>query len=161
MMLPGTTTGYQVSAHYEGDGTFAASNSTAESVTSVSKEGSLVNVNLVLFDAANNPSLTQAATTLAYGSPYILQVAVSKANGAACSPAPFVPTVPCPTGSVSLFDNGAALNDFLVPKTTTPTNTATLNNTGFTEDQPIQLNAGAHSITATYAGDASFNSQAT
>ena len=161
-LLPGGTA-YSVVAHYGGDGVFAASTSGAESVNGVSKEASKVTVNLVTF-ANNNPILSTAATSLTYGSPYILQVAVSNGSGTACTPPPFTqnpPTNPasvgCPTGSITLLDAGKPLNDFVVPNTTTPTNTAKLNNSGFAEDQPIQLPGGSHSLTATYSGDASFN----
>jgi subtilase family serine protease len=164
--LPGSTTPYTVVAHYGGDTTYGASSAAAVTVTAVSKEPSKVSVNLVTFDPnTNNPIVSNAAASLPYGSSYILQVAVtnvSAAAGTVCTPPPFSPSVPCPTGPVQLFDalNGAAkapLPDFLVPNTKTQTNTANLNNSGFAEDQPIQLNAGAHTITATYAGDASFN----
>jgi hypothetical protein len=58
---------------------------------------------------------------------------------------------------VTLTDNGQALNNFLIPNTSTPTNSAKLNNTGFAEDQPIQLPGGAHSLVAAFApGDHSF-----
>jgi hypothetical protein len=59
----------------------------------------------------------------------------------------------CPTGSVALLDGGAPLNDFFSAQTPNATNIARLNNRGFVEDQPIQLNVGAHNITATYSAD--------
>ena len=173
--LPATTTGYQVVAHYGGGAsstgtvTFGGSTSSAQSVTSVSKANSTVQVGLVLFDANGNPlNATTAASTLVYGVPYILRVDVS--NGTAfCLPPPVnvVPSIgstfPCPTGTVTLLDKGTALNDFLVPHTSTATNTAALNNFGFAEDQPIQLPGGSHTITASYTANStsSFNSQAT
>jgi Pro-kumamolisin, activation domain/Bacterial Ig-like domain (group 3) len=168
-MLPGGAA-YTVAARYGGgpasvasDGTFAAStSSTVEPVTDVSKEASQVSVNLVTFDQFGNPSFS-SATSLAYGSPYILLVAVTNNSGNLCVPPPFgtaVPAfgapLPCPTGNITLLDGGAALNNFLVPNTSTPTNTAKLNNSGFAEDQPIQLTGGSHSLTASYAGDSSF-----
>jgi hypothetical protein len=165
-MLPGTNgTGYTVTAYYGGDGTFAASTaSTTGTVSNVNKEPSQVSVNLVTFDANNNPILSTASTSLQYGSSYILLVAVTNSSGTLCVPSPFgtaVPAfgspLPCPTGAVSLFDSGKALPDFLVPNTRTPTNTSNLNNSGFAEDQPIQLVGGSHSLTATYAGDNSFS----
>jgi hypothetical protein len=165
--LPGTNgTPYTVVAQYGGDGTLGASTSGAptQTVNSLGKEASKVVVGLVAFDANNNPlPPTTAATSLTYGSPYILQILVTNSSGNLCTPPPFnlVPpvsaTIPCPTGSVSLFDGGATLNDFVVPSTSTATNTSTLNNAGFAEDQPVQLGGGAHSITATYTGDASFS----
>jgi hypothetical protein len=165
-LLPGTNgTPYSVVMHYGGDTAFRPSTSNAESVASVTKEPSKVSVNLVQFDANGNPlTPSPAATTLSYGSPYILLVAVTNNGGSLCTPPPFSnvqgnPSTSCPTGTVMLFDGNppAPLNNFVVPNTTTPTNAAKLNNSGFAEDQPIQLPGGSHSITATYAGDNSFN----
>ena len=153
---------------YGGDTNFAPSTSPAQSVVSVTKEPSKVSVNLVTFDPnSGSPILSEVATSLPYGSPYILQVAVTNAStapGTVCTPPPFSnvqgnPSTSCPTGNVTLLDAGQPLNDFVVANTKTPTNTAKLNNSGFAEDQPIQLNAGAHTITATYAGDNSFTAQ--
>jgi hypothetical protein len=157
-MLPGTNgTPYQVLAHYGGDGTFAASNSGTQTVNSVLKEQSLVNVSLVTFDSSGRPMLSTSAMSLPYGTAYILRVDVTNSSRQQCSSV----VVPCPTGNVTLLDKGSPLKDFLVPNTTTATNTASLNNAGFAEDQPIQLNASAtpHSITATYAGDGSYAAQ--
>jgi uncharacterized membrane protein len=154
-MLPGTNgTPYQVVAHYGGDGTFAASTSPAETVNSVSKEPSVVTVSFVNL---LTQTISTAAQSISYGSPYILRVDVTNASSQQCS----VTTVPCPTGTITLLDGGKPLPDFLVPGTSTPTNTATLTNVGFLEDQPIQLNGGNHSITATYSGDNSYNAQPT
>src|SRR5207245_7532557 len=52
------------------------------------------------------------------------------------------------TGSVAITDNAAPLD----------TGTFVINSAGHAEDQPIQLNAGSHSIVATYSGDISYNS---
>jgi hypothetical protein len=164
-MLPGTDgTPYTVTARYGGDGTFAAStSSTVATVNSVNAESSETAVDLVTFDANGNPSFS-SATSLSYGSSYILLIAVTDHSGNLCVPPPFGTTVPsfgaplpCPTGTVTLTDNGQALNNFLIPNTSTPTNSAKLNNTGFAEDQPIQLPGGAHSLVAAFApGDHSF-----
>ncbi|HME12005.1 MAG TPA: hypothetical protein VKF79_04050, partial [Candidatus Acidoferrum sp.] len=169
-MLPGGGP-YTVTAHYGGgpaeaaaDGTFAASTaSTTGTVTSVAAEPSKTTVNLVTFDANGNPSLSNASS-ISYGSSYILLVAVTNNSGTLCVPPPFStttvlvntfgPPLPCPNGTVTLLDNGNALNDFLVPNTSTHTNSAKLNNTGFAEDQPIQLPGGSHSLTASFAPSA-------
>jgi hypothetical protein len=154
--LPGTNgTSYQVVAHYGGDGTFAGSTSPAETVNSVSKEPSVVTVSFVNTAAQ---TISTAAQSISYGSPYILRVDVTNASGQQCS---VTTTVPCPSGTITLLDGGKPLPDFLVPGTSTPTNTATLTNVGFLEDQPVQLNGGSHSITATYSGDNSYNAQPT
>jgi subtilase family serine protease len=166
-MLPGTNgTAYSVVAHYSGDGALRGSTSAAQTVTTVGKEASKTSLGLVTFDANNNPlPVITAPTTLPYGSAYILQIAVTNNSGTLCTPPPVgalnaTTALACPTGSVSLTDSGQPLKDFLVPNTTTTTNTVTLNNGGFVEDQPIQLGGGSHSIAATYAGDASFNASA-
>src|SRR5260221_12410593 len=55
-------------------------------------------------------------------------------------------SVPCPTGAITLTENGTSLDN----------GTYTLNSSGYFEDQPIQLNAGSHSVMAKYAGDGSY-----
>jgi hypothetical protein len=161
-MLPGGSA-YTVGARYGGDGTFASSTAlTTGAVTNVNKEPSVTAVNLVVFDSNGNPSFSSAAS-LTYGSPYILLVGVTNSSGNLCVPPPFGTSVPvfgsplpCPTGTITLSDNGSPLKNFVVPNTNTPTNSAKLNNTGFAEDQPIQLSGGSHSLAAAYAGDNSF-----
>ena len=138
-LLPGGT--YNVTAHYPGDGVFAASDSGPTSVT-VNKENSNVAVKLVTFDF-NGHLVSSNAATAPYGSPYLLRVSVtgttcsSNANGQSG----------CPTGTVTLTDNSASLD----------AGTYTLNNLGYAEDQTIQLPGGSHALRASYAGDNSFN----
>jgi len=174
-LLPGTGGGaYMVVARFGGEGTFAASTSSPSLVSGVSAETSKVVPYFVTFDANGNPIVNTSSTqSVTYGSSYILLVAVTSLNNSAttCTPPPFAqaplltpPVQACPTGTVTLLDGGKALNDFLVPNTTNTTNTSKLNNSGFAEDQPIQLigtTAGnPHTITATYSGDNSFKSSA-
>ena len=160
-MLPGGTA-YNVVAHYSGDGTFAQSDSAPVLVT-VSKESSKTAVTLVTFDSSGN-LISSNATTAAYGSPYIMRVDVTNASGTSCSTnlnngtVPPINTIPCPTGNVSVTDNGAALNDFTNSNSGVASNVAPLNSQGFFEDQPIQLPGGNHSIAAAYAGDTSYTS---
>ncbi len=156
-LLPGTNgTPYSVVARYGGDTSFAPSTSPTQSVVSVTKEPSKVAVNFVTFDPNTGaPILSTSPATVAYGSAYILLIAVTNGGGSLCTSPPFSnvqgnPSTSCPTGQISLFDGGKALPDFLVPNTQTPTSTANLNNSGFAEDQPIQLNGGSHPLTATY-----------
>ncbi len=137
-LLPGGT--YSVTAHYAGDGTNAASDSNAVSVA-VAPESSKTAVSLVTFTSSGSVSNSNA-TSAAYGSPYILRVDVTNNAGQKCSSA----SVPCPTGSVTLTDNGTSLDN----------GTYTINSAGYFEDQPIQLNAGSHPIIAKYAGDNSY-----
>ena len=160
-MLPGGTA-YNVVAQYSGDGTFAQSTSAPVLVT-VSKESSKTSVVLVTFDNSNNISSSNA-TTAPYGSPYIMRVNVTNASGTACyanlnsGAIPPINAIPCPTGNVSLTDNGSPLNDFTISNNGTASNVAPLNRQGFFEDQPIQLPAGNHSIVAAYVGDNSYTS---
>ncbi len=143
-ILPGGTS-YPVVANYGGDGTFAPGTSPSINVT-VTPESSITTVSPVTIDSAGNPTVITGPTSLPYGSPYILQIAVTDSNGNLCA-AVFVG---CPTGKVTLTDNGAAQKDF------SGTNSTTLNSQGFLEDQPVQLPAGANSLVATYAGDNSY-----
>ena len=117
-------------------------------------------MSFVTFDANNNPVLSTAAQNITYGSPYILQVAVAPSSGAnsgkQCWSTSPVTAFPCPTGTVTVTDNGNALNDWPNAGTPNATNTPKLNNQGIAEDQPVQLPVGSHSIVATYAGDPNY-----
>jgi Pro-kumamolisin, activation domain/Bacterial Ig-like domain (group 3) len=154
------TGSYNVIAHYGGDGTFGPSDSAPIMVT-VAKGVSKTVLNFVTFIGAA-PILSTSAQTVAYGSPYILRVDVSNGGVPTCEnlPAslfPFPTTAfVCPTGKVTLTDNGAALLDFPNAQNANASNIANLNDRGFAEDQPIQLLPGSHSITASYAGDNSY-----
>jgi hypothetical protein len=149
---------YSLKAHYGGDPTYAPSDSTAITVN-LAKQASKVLVSFV--NAAG--SLVTGNQSVMYGSNYILRVDVENAAGTACETiSTGAVNFICPTGQVSLFDNGAALKDFPNAQTPNVTNVSHLNERGFTEDQPIQLSVGAHPITATYtaAANSSYTSQA-
>jgi len=154
---------YTLKAHYSGDGTFAPHESTPISVT-LSKQGSTVLVSLAIFSSTGAlTSLGPGAQSVQYGSPYVLRVDVENAGGTPCQNASTgVVAFVCPTGTVSLLDNGGALKDFPNAQTPNASSAASLNDRGFIEDQPIQLNVGTHPITATYTASASssYNSQA-
>jgi Pro-kumamolisin, activation domain/Bacterial Ig-like domain (group 3) len=138
-LLPGGT--YNVIAHYAGDGSYGASDSAPVSVT-VQPESSKTFVAFVTFDYNGNVTSTTAITA-PYGSPYVMRADVTNSSAQQCS----VSSVPCPTGDVKITANGAALDAGTFP----------LNSQGYTEDQPIQLNAGNYNVVASYLGDASFN----
>jgi hypothetical protein len=141
--LPGGT-GVSVVAKYGGDGTFAPGTSSPVTLN-VTKENSTTAVNFVTFNSSNNPVTT--TTSVQYGSSYILQIAVKDAEGNQCGSQ----VAGCPTGNITLTDNGQPLKDF------SGSNTVKLSSLGLAEDQPVQLAAGSHALAASYSGDNSFN----
>jgi hypothetical protein len=141
--IPGGT-GVSVVAKYSGDGTFAPGTSNAVTVN-VTPETSTTAVNFVTFDSNNNPVIN-GASSIQYGAPYILQIAVSDSQSEQCASV----VAACPTGTVTLTDNGAALKDF------SGSNVTKLNSQAIAEDQPVQLSAGSHSLKAVYSGDNSY-----
>jgi subtilase family serine protease len=142
-MLPGGT--YSVTAHYPGDATYGPSDSTPVSVT-VNKENSQPQAFLVTFNS-NNQVISHNTNTAVYGSPYILRVNVDNAAGQLCAPVVASGATSCPTGSVTLTNNGTSLDAGTFP----------LNSYGYSEDFAVQLPGGTNSVKATYAGDESFN----
>ena len=144
-VLPGGS--YQVHAHYEGDGTFLGSDSTPAISVTVTPEASKISFGIVVVTniTCSTPS------TVVYGSPYVLTVDVSSVPPAStpCAPNEQRPT---PTGTVTLMDsfNGGTAGPL-------DGGTFQLNSAGYFEDQPIQLAAGTHAISASYGGDNSFN----
>ena len=155
--LPGGS--YQVIAHYGGDGTFAASDSSATAVN-VAKQSSQAVVSFVTFDVNGNPILTTVPVSVPYGSSYILRVDVENGSGQTCQNLStgairFI----CPSGTVALSANGSALKDFPQAQNANATNIANLNDRGFAEDQrPIQLppSSTPYNIVAAYSGDNSY-----
>lgn len=142
-LLPGGS--YSLTAHYPGDATYAASDSTGVSIT-VNPENSAPQVFLVTL-ASNGQVIDPNTTTAAYGSPYVLRVNVENSAGKMCNPAAASGATACPTGTVTMTDNGTALD----------VGTYTLNSFGYFEDQTVQLTGGTNSIKAAYSGDNSFN----
>jgi hypothetical protein len=158
LLPPGTAS---VVATYGGDVLLGASTSAPATVAVTgANQTSKTTMSFVTFDANNNPVLSQVAQSITYGSPYILQAAVVPASGAnsgkQCWSANTVTAFPCPTGTVTVTDNGSPLNDWPNAGTPNATNAPKLNNQGIAEDQPIQLPVGSHSIVATYAGDPNY-----
>ncbi len=152
--LPGGT--YTVSAHYTGDGTNAPSDSTPVQVT-VGKESSQTFVVVPTFDSQGN-LLNGNATSVVYGSRYILRMYVTDKNGVASTTGPPSPTcyqenlLTCPSGTVTLTDNGA-----LVDTGGGGPGVYNLNNFGYTRDISPTLLGGVHSLVPTYSGDSSYN----
>jgi hypothetical protein len=150
--LPGGT--YNISAHYAGDATFGESDSTKIPVT-INPEQSQLRMGIVSFDANGNVTNTNA-TSVVYGSPYILRAEVAGTTTPACTPILFTPpnnsTQGCATGTVTVTDNGSS---------SAPNGGAfALNSLGHTENQPIQLVPGSHTLSATYSGDSSYTAPA-
>jgi hypothetical protein len=157
--LPGGT--YSVTAHYAGDGTFGASDSSPVQVT-VKPESSETQVALVTFDQSGYVTSSNA-TTAPYGSPYSLRVDVKNAAANVCTPwipggQQFLPVSGCPTGTVTVTDNGNQLpasDEQGAPPGYTP-GTYRLNSQGYLEDIYLQLPVGSHPLKANYQGDSSF-----
>lgn len=149
-LFPGGS--YTVHAHYAGDGTRGASDSSAISVN-IAPENSKTFVNLVTFDLSGNLT-SYTATSAEYGSPYILRMdvgdsaaTISSSTGVSSKCAN--DTASCPTGTLTVTANGNPLDN--------ATGSWLLNSAGHAEDQPIQLTAGNYNIVANYPGDASYN----
>jgi hypothetical protein len=140
--LPGGT--YGVTAHYAGDGTFGASDSSPAVQVKVSPESSKALVGLVIYDASTE-AFDIYGTSAPYGSPYWLRVDVTNSSGTECSTS--TTPIPCPTGQVTLTDNGSPLD----------LGTYALNEQGYLEEQYPQLPGGSNSVVANYGGDISYN----
>ncbi len=126
--LPGGTT--NITAHYAGDTTFGASDSTPVSVT-VTPESSVTNLILYTADANGNlfPFTSGPTGTLVY-----FHVDVAGLSGAGS-----------PTGTINVLDSGSLF--FSEP----------LNSDGKFIVGTTSLIVGSHSLTAAYSGDASFS----
>jgi Pro-kumamolisin, activation domain/Bacterial Ig-like domain (group 3) len=156
-MLPGGT--YNVFAHYAGDGTSGSSDSTPPVTVTVNPENSQTQMSFVTYNPATG-MLTGSGPTPPgfYGqSLYLLRVDVLNSAGNPCAPTTsnglqVQPTSGCPTGRVTLTNNGSPWSDF------NGSNFASLNSQGYMEDQQIPLlSGGPYSFVASYSGDASFN----
>ena len=126
--LPGGT--YNVQAHYEGDGTFVPSDSTAVQVNIVPEPST----ETVAALTGTPPNLV-SFTTLGFGAPIYLRATVAGTSGVGVA-----------TGTVNFID-----------ATQGTIGSGTLDGTGsVTTFAQQDLTPGSHSITANYAGDANF-----
>jgi hypothetical protein len=121
-----------ITAHYPGDSTFAASDSTAVSLT-VNPEPSDTTVRVLTADTSGHPIPFTNGT---YGTFVYLSADVAGKSGFGT-----------PTGTVNFLDNASFLT------------TSSLNSkgNGNTPNGIFTLSPGSHSLTATYSGDLSFN----
>jgi subtilase family serine protease len=159
LLPPGTA---YVEGSYGGDAAHAASTSAPVAlpagVVAGSGQTSTVTLYYFGFDANGNPTTpTTSPQNFVYGSGngYMLKIVVTGSSGSCSFSVPSTkPAFPCPTGQITLTNNGSALNDFL--SNGVATNKTSLNNQGFAEDQPINVNVGTNSIQATYLGDQNY-----
>jgi subtilase family serine protease len=146
--LPGGT--YTVYAHYAGDGTNAPSDSPSVQVT-VGKEASQTFMVIPTFDSQGKQT-SGNASSVQYGSNYIIRMYVANNSAVASATGPPSPTcyslneVTCPTGNVALTASGTAVDG----------GTFTLNNEGYTRDIAPTLAGGTYSLVAKYPGDNSY-----
>ena len=142
-ILPGGS--YTVFAQYPGDGIFGPSTSSPVSVV-VAKEASAANIALQLYDPVTGLQTNPNATMTQYGSSFeILRVNTTSQSGDTCVLTAVVQTG-CPTGSVTITNNGTPLDAGTFP----------LNSQGYAEDQTVQVPGGTDNLKVTYAGDNSF-----
>jgi len=148
-MLPGGS--YNVTAHYAGNGTYAASDSTPGIPVTVGKESSLTELRLVTLSATAPPAYN--VTTVPYGSIYGLRMDVTNSRGQFCTNQNTgLISYPCPTGPLTV---SPAPTDQNPPPGTVP-GSYTLNSQGNAEDQFMQQTAGTYNFVASYAGDNSY-----
>jgi hypothetical protein len=145
-MLPGGT--YDIFAHYGGDGTFAPSDSAAQSITVQQQASQLT---LQMEDFSNGPlDCFDSGQQEFYASVYYLRVVVGNPGDFQLQPSncyPLITKASVPTGTVTITDNGSPLAGI---------GTFALNSRGFIElpTQPVAI--GVHTLTASYSGDSSY-----
>jgi subtilase family serine protease len=119
---------YSLTAKYAGNGEYESSVSTPFTIT-VTREASTIVV--------EQPGSFVSGSTVAYGSSITLVLAVTSATN--------LGSIAQPTGAVNVLDNGVSLTSIPIDDIGVATFTAA-------------LGAGYHSLTFTYAGDASYTS---
>jgi subtilase family serine protease len=146
--LPGGT--YSIWGQYSGNGTFGPATSTKTQITVTPENSSLV---LQLATPGTNGFQTIASgTTVPYGTQILLDAeplpssfyttcVLTNSTSTACTS----PSFTTPTGSVAFSDSGKALTAGVV------------NTEGDAEYNSGSYAIGAHSITASYSGDGSYN----
>jgi hypothetical protein len=151
VILPGGQ--YNLTAHYQGDGTFGSSDSTPGISVTISAELSKTLISIPTFNPSTGLEMGNAPTSLVYGSLYLARIDVGNAQAKLSYPPQQICTPPaCPTGTITWTD---AVNGN--PAAPLDGGTFALNSAGFTEDQLINLGGGTHVLSATYSGDDSFS----
>jgi hypothetical protein len=156
--LPGGSN-YQVIAHYAGDGTNAPSDSAPVTVT-VAKEPSQTFIVIPSFDSNGNQT-SGNTNSVTYGSNYIIRMYVANSKAAASPTGPPTGTcdtinlLTCPTGTVTLTDNGNP-----VAAGGAGPGIFNMNSAGYTRFLSPMLTGGTHTLVANYSGDSSYNSSA-
>jgi hypothetical protein len=151
VILPGGS--YNLTAHYQGDGTFGPSDSSPAIPVSITAETSKTLISTPVFDPSTGRETGNTPTSLVYGSPYIARFDVGNASASLTFPQQALCTPPnCAAGTVTVTDslNGGAPSPL-------DAGTFPLNSSGFAEDFAIQLLGGTHQLSASYSGDNSFN----
>jgi hypothetical protein len=138
---PGGT--YQVVGEYSGDGTFSASASAPVTVTVTPEKDTLTNSAWVLNPTDGNLYPLSTGMWIPYGAQVYLDtqpVGVNEVNPALGKMTPA-------TGAITFTDKAG---------TVTKTAAVALNDEGLAEWIPASLAVGSHTISASYAGDASY-----
>lgn len=148
-LLPGGS--YQVISHYGGDTNYGGSYSSPSATLTVSPEASFVYMGS---PAGLLVGIGTYGNSVVYGTgdfdDYLLRADVQNSAQAFCT-SQVLGEIACPTGTISLTDNGNKLD----------ASPYTLNSLGYTEDQTIQLTGGTHTIAASYSGDQSYKASST
>ncbi len=137
--LPGGT--YSVWARYGGDATNASSTSAKVQIT-VNPEASEINFNVI--SVGGYLEVFPGSTSFEYGTQLIADAEpLPSVDFTACTTTTSCPSFTLPTGTVTFKDNGSTIN------------TAVINAEGDAEYN-APWSVGAHSVTASYSGDASY-----
>jgi hypothetical protein len=151
IVLPGGT--YNLTAHYQGDGTFGSSDSSPAIAVNIGTESSKTLISIPVFDPTSGKETGNTPTSVGYGSPYIARFDVGDSSASLTFPPQAICAPPnCPTGSITVTDS-------LNGGTPAPLDAGTfpLNSSGFAEDFAVQFLGGSHVLSASYSGDNSFN----
>ncbi len=151
VILPGGT--YNLTAHYEGDGTFGPSDSSPAISVNISTESSKTLISIPVFNPSTFQETGNTPTSVVYATPYLARFDVGNSSASLTFPQQPLCTPPnCPTGTITVTDslNGG-------PPTPLDAGTFALNSGGFAEDLAIQLTGGSHVLTASYGGDNSYS----